>query len=372
MNKIVKFCILILLIGTINAHSCWDRSSDDRCVYFNPNIITISSKKEDKPDWYENISNEKWEKILLKSNNSCFFDSPYWAEITEKTWNYKNATRLYYINGKEILIPMMEANMYGFKILTSMPGNFDCGGLFSESTVTIDEFKSIIKDILGGRNLVLNINLSNKFLSKSIEKWKINDEFNYTHKLNLNGKNFDEIWKNSFHKNTRTAIRKAKKSGIEIKEGTSLDDLKTFYNIYDKASQKRDNVDPVLPYKFFENLYKYGSNHVKLTLATKDDEIIAGLITLSYSKNIYEASNEFLREYSTYNAPSLLISESIRVATQEGYEHFDFGHSGKLTNLIKFKERFGAERVEINRYRINSNLSTILSGIMSKVKIKVY
>jgi hypothetical protein len=82
-------------------------------------------------------------RIILKSDNTCFFHSPSWANIMEKTWDFRTATRLYYINGKRILIPMMEANRHGFKTFSSMPGNFEHGGLFSESEITNDDFKSL-------------------------------------------------------------------------------------------------------------------------------------------------------------------------------------------------------------------------------------
>ena len=313
---------------------------------------------------YEEVSIDEWEEIVLKSDNASFFLSPSWAKILEKTWDYRTATRLYHLNDKSILIPMMEMDRNGFKTLSSMPGNFEHGGLFSESEITSDDFKSIVNDILGGRNLILHINQSSdlELSSQNTEEWKVKDEFNYTQILKLEDKEFEDIWKN-YKQNTRGAIRKAEKSGVEIREGTSLDDFRTFYDIYDKASQKWDMKTPKAPFKLFKNLYKFGSDHVKLNLAIKDEIVIAGHIDLWYSKTICPIYGTFLPEYGSYNPTSLLLNELFKQACLEGYKSYNFGPSGSLENIRKFKEGFGAENVEIYRYKIYSNLGKILNKI---------
>jgi len=321
---------------------------------------------------YNKVSKGEWELIILKSDNSSFFHSPTWAKIVEKTWNYSTATRLYHINGKEILIPMMQANILGFKILTNIPNNSDAGGLFSESEITTDDFKSIVSDIVGGRNLSLSLTLPpfTKLSpdNKINENWKLNDEFAYTQILESEGKNFEDIWKNDFHRKARQKVRKAKKNELEVREGTSLKDYKTFYEIYaTEANQKWGYKNLQIPFKLFKNLYKYGSNHVKLNLATKDEKTIAGTISFPYSKTFYVYMSAYLLEYGTYNPTSLLFNDSIKQACQESYNYVNFGTSGNLKNVRKIKEKFGAGKVGINRYRVYSNLGKLVSETNKKL-----
>ena len=319
---------------------------------------------------YTEVSKKEWEEIILKSGNANFFHSPLWAKIIEETYGYRTATRLYDINGKEILVPMMEKDIYGFKIFDSMPGGYDTGGLFSESDVTVDDFKLLVDDIVGGRNLSFHLalppymDLSLNAKSSINDKWKIEDEFNFVHLLDLEGKDFEYIWKNDYKKNKRRGTRKAIKSGVKVREGTSLDDYKIFYDIYDKEWQKRGKNPPV-PFDYFRNFYKYGSDHVKFRLATKDDEIIAGRIEFWYSKTVYSFISAFSKEYGTFNPQSLLISKSIEEACQEDYRYYNFGPSGNLINIVKFKEAFGAKKVELNRYLVYSNLAKIMNGIIN-------
>jgi lipid II:glycine glycyltransferase (peptidoglycan interpeptide bridge formation enzyme) len=287
----------------------------------------------------------------------------------EKTFAHRSATRLYEINGKEILVPMLEENIYGFKSFDFISGNAETGGLFSESSITTDDFKSIVNDIIGGRNLSFSLALppfmdlaSDESSSQTKEGWKFNDEWNYVHLLNLEGKSFEDIWKN-YKSKTRTHIRKAKKSGIETRDATSLDDFKKFYNIYTKVSQNWGYKTPPIPFKLLKNIYKYGSHHVKLSLAIKDDKIIAGLLSFPYAKTVYLYMSSFLPEYGKFNPARLLDCEAIEQACHEGYKYVNFGPSANFKHIKKYKEGFGTEKVEINRYKIYSNLGKMVNKI---------
>jgi Acetyltransferase (GNAT) domain len=324
---------------------------------------------------YNKVSNGEWEEIILKSDNANFFHSPSWAKIVEKTYHNHTATRLYEINGKEILIPIMEANILGFKNFASIPFNTDAGGLFCESDITTDDFKLIVKDIVGGRNLSFFLALSpfmklspGKSSSPIQEDWKLNDEFTYTQLLGLEGKNYDYVWNNDFHRKARQKVRKAKKSGVEVRDGTSLVDFKAFYDIYVMASQKWGYETPQIPFKLCKNSYKYASSTTRLKLAIKDDEIIAGTLSFPYAKTFYQFMSVFLPEYGTFNPTSLLYNESIKQACQEGYKYFNCGTSGNLEHIRTFKEKFGAEKVVINRYRVYSNLGKMVSKINKRYR----
>lgn len=305
------------------------------------------------------ISKSKWEKSILKSNNTCIFHSPIWAKALEKTYNYRNATALYEVNGKEILIPMMEIKKYGFKIFDSMPHGY--GGIFSESELSQDNIKELLMNIMEDKPLFLHLTMSplselsvpnNKLIKE------INDMWNYTHILKLN-KNFEHVWKNNFKKKNRNAIRKARKSGIEIKKGDSLDDFKEYYKLYNEASQRWGYKNPPYPFKLYKYLYKYGSSHININFAMKDNKIIGGLITLSYAKTVFYWGSAYSANYGAHNSTNLLLSESIKLACQEEYKYYDFGASGNLNGVRKFKEGFGAQKVGIKRFRIPSNLGRL-------------
>lgn len=306
------------------------------------------------------VSKNKWEDIILKSDNAYFFHSPTWAKILEKTYNYRTATRLYNINGKSILIPMMEErNIYDFKTFDSMPYGY--GGVFPESEISTDDYKCLLDNIIGGRHLILNLTLPPFLDISSLSKSaiKIKDEWDYTHILNLEGKDFEYIWNDDFSKSRRRNIHKAYRSNIVIRNGTSLDDFRAYYKLYAESSRKWGYESPPHPFNLYKNFHKYGSPHVELSLAIKDHKTIGGLIVFYYAMTVFCWGNTYLEDYGTFNPVSKLINNSIKQACQEGYKYFNFGASGKLKGVRRFKESFGAEKVDINKYRVLSNLGKL-------------
>jgi lipid II:glycine glycyltransferase (peptidoglycan interpeptide bridge formation enzyme) len=132
--------------------------------------------------------------------------------------------------------------------------------------------------------------------------------------------------------------------------------------MYAQAS-KKGGYHNSIPFELYYNLYKYASRNTKLNLAIKDDKIIAGLLYFSYSKTVYLYMSSFLPEYGRFNPTSLLYNEVIEQACREGYKYVNLSPSGNLKHIKRFKEGFGAEKVELNRYRVYSNLGKILNNI---------
>ncbi len=311
----------------------------------------------------------KWEEIVLDSNDSYFYHSPSWSKIMEKTFNFHDSTRLYTINGKEILVPVMRKKKYGFNVYDSMPLGY--GGFFSGDKISFHEIEIIIDKIMGGKNIIFNFTLSpSSNLSIDLKKSsvsQVNDVWSYTHILPLNN-DFDYIWKNYFKRNTRRAIQKSERNNIEIQKGDSLNDFKDYYCLYVDASKKWGYETPEYPLRLFKNLYRFGSDSVDLYMAYRDSELIAGLISFSYGRNVSGWSNVFLSQYGALNPTSLLVSHSIECACKEGYKNYDLGASGDLGGVRKFKESFGPEMIKTNRFRAFSNIGKFIFNIMGAFK----
>ena len=66
------------------------------------------------------------------------------------------------------------------------------------------------------------------------------------------------------------------------------------------------------------------------------------------------------RQYSTWQAPKLLMSEIIRHACENQYRFFNFGASGGNEGVEKFKSRFGGEKREYIQLRVKHKLLQFL------------
>jgi lipid II:glycine glycyltransferase (peptidoglycan interpeptide bridge formation enzyme) len=74
-----------------------------------------------------------------------------------------------------------------------------------------------------------------------------------------------------------------------------------------------------------------------------------------------------LKEFANYSANNGLLEVAIREACQRGAMNFDFGASGELESVRKFKEQFGAAPVAYQSLRLQSNRYKLAAGIREKL-----
>lgn len=318
-------------------------------------------------NYTEDVSAPKWEKIIRCSKNSYFYHTPMWANILEKTYGFESNTRLYDINGVEILFPLMKMKRNGLYQFHSIPMGY--GGFFSESEISSNIVQNILDDLkktMGIRSLLCMIFFPpffNEPLHSSSYVISNATDLNYTHILPLQGK-FEDIWKFKFSKKNRNMIRNAEKKNVEIFRGTAKSDYESYYRLYiDSANRwKNENIHD---FKLYDELSKYDEN-VSLWLARVEGEIIGGIITMEYGENIISFGGASLSNYWKYSPNNLLYKYAIEYACKKHLKYFDFGQSGDLSGVRKFKESFGAEKVDLRKYVILSSLGRIGNMILRK------
>ena len=102
----------------------------------------------------------------------------------------------------------------------------------------------------------------------------------FTHLLKTNG-NIDALW-HAYNKRVRGAVRKAEKSGVEVKNTDSAEALSTFYDMY-LATVKRLGGTPK-PRALMQTLLQ--QKIARLAIATYHDTIIAGLLYLHFNQTV--------------------------------------------------------------------------------------
>lgn len=169
------------------------------------------------------------------------------------------------------------------------------------------------------------------------------------HYIKLNRELVD-IYKNIKYKSIRLAIKKAKRSGIQVSEADDKGELSSFYSLY-LASRHRLGLPP-LPQSFFLNLIKeFGGGNMRITYAEKNGKKIAALCTL-YNNRVYllEFSGENI-SYRGLNPMHILYWESIQNAHKSGAQILSFGRTDIANEgLRRFKRRWGAEEEDFVTY----------------------
>jgi hypothetical protein len=321
-------------------------------------------------EFTEDVSKSKWKKIVSSSEHSYFTHTPQWAKILEATYGFRTATRLYNIDDNEVLLPLMEQKtLYGLKDYYSMPFGV-YGGVISSSKLSSETLHDLLKSTAKGRCLSLYLCPPPFFTPLIRESPTISltdPEWNYTHVLLLE-KGFAHIWNEKFKKKPKQQVRQAERHSVEVIDASSLEDVRKYYEVYVDSTKRWGYTQPPYPVALFENTWKFGRPHVKFRLAVIEDMVIGGRIDFCYGKNVVGWMNARLKDYGKYRPMHLLIKDAIEEACNSGYKCFDFGPSGHLSGVLKFKESFGAERVELKRYSIVSNLARIATSISREKK----
>lgn len=162
----------------------------------------------------------------------------------------------------------------------------------------------------------------------------------------------------------RRKIRRAEREGVKCEEGNSRELLGEFYRLLG-LTRGRHGLPPQ-PRRWFENLVACMGDALRLRIAFRGREAIAGILTLRYKNTMtykYGCSDERLHALGGMH---LLLWSSIQEAVRSGCRVFDFGRSD-LDNggLIAFKDRWGAQREPLRYFRLFATQTASRAGAAS-------
>lgn len=160
--------------------------------------------------------------------------------------------------------------------------------------------------------------------------------------LDLKG-DIDSQWK-AFNAKLRNQIRKAEKSGLQIKIG-GLEDIPGFYEVF--ARNMRDLGTPVYGRDFFQNVLTSFPESTRVFSVIFQDKVIASGIATWYKKTFEVPWASSVRDYKSLCPNNLLYWEAIKFAIENGFKKFDFGRSTPGEGTYKFKEQWGATPVQL-------------------------
>jgi FemAB-related protein (PEP-CTERM system-associated) len=143
-------------------------------------------------------------------------------------------------------------------------------------------------------------------------------------------------------RDTRYAVRKSIKAGLEWTEDVRLED---FYEIYARSVHRLGT--PVFSRKVFEVLRSEFPKHCRLFGVRKGSQLIAGVLCLYFRDQVLPyyagARPEFYRDSPNNFMYWSLIAQSCH----EGFKVFDFGRSKRGAGSFDFKSAWSMEITEL-------------------------
>lgn len=158
----------------------------------------------------------------------------------------------------------------------------------------------------------------------------------------------DSLWK-SMEGRARTAIRKAEKSEIIVREANSVDDCDIYYRLHCETYQ-RTGVRPH-PKEYFEEIWKnfLVKRLSKIWFAEHNGEVVAAENFGVYKKAAIYWTGAASSKGLAVEANSLLQWTAMQWMVDSGIEWYETGEafphikSGKLKGLSDFKKSFGGK-----------------------------
>lgn len=148
----------------------------------------------------------------------------------------------------------------------------------------------------------------------------------------------------------RTAVRKARKSGVKIVRITDphADIVERYYRLVEDV-YARQGMAPPHPLEFYERLWQRVAplGLLSFTIARMNGRDVAGALFAHDEDRMYYLDGASDRDYQRASPNNLVLWSAVEWAAETGRESFDFVGSD-IPRLARFKASFGGELVELS------------------------
>lgn len=149
-------------------------------------------------------------------------------------------------------------------------------------------------------------------------------------------------------RDTRYAVRKSMKAGLDWTEDISLDE---FYEIYAHSVHRLGT--PVFSKQLFVRFQSEFPKQCRLFGVRRGKIAIAGVLCFYFRDQVMPYYGGSLPEYYKDSPNNFMYWNLIRQSCQEGYRTFDFGRSKRGTGSFHFKSAWSMQETELPyRYQL--------------------
>lgn len=331
---------------------------------------------------------EVWNSLIASDPEALGFQTPAWVQALVATGAYCDISRLYeFENGRRLLLPLVQKAGLPVRLSSagSMPNSWGMGGLISSGgKLTPEDVSAVFEDL--DRLPVLRASIRpNPVFGRIWEQARpphVLAKPMLAHVLDLSG-GFDKVWSDRFAGETRTAIRKAERSGLEITLDRTGEHIPVFYDLFlrsvDRWAEQQHEPKWLAQWRAkqrdpIEKLQAMAcalGETFHLWTAWKDGQPAAAILVIQGQNASYTRGAMDKDLAGPTRANQLLHRHAIEAACQAGSRRYHMGESGASSSLAQFKSRFGAEPVAYAEYIVEKiPLTTIdqkLRGVVKKV-----
>jgi hypothetical protein len=298
----------------------------------------------------------KWDEIIRSCPYSCAFHTSTWREALEKSFRQLRSHYFFIKDGSTVVaaLPVFTFSPIPLvRFASSMPWNLFGGALIIRECDIVGVVKACSEALsdLAQRfgvcesAITLSPHHDETFGKALLYLGYTRTDWRFTHLLKTKV-DYEELWK-AYNKRVRTAVRKAEKLGVKVRESQAESDLREFYTIYLNSMERLEGTPK--PFSLLRELQL--SEIAKLSLAEYDGKIIAGLLYLFFNRTLTLWVGASSLEYREVRPNNAIFHQVIKWACEVGYDYVDFGASPPGNEgLVAFKEEWRAKPFHFESY----------------------
>lgn len=302
------------------------------------------------------LVDQRWGELLKRHTKASIFHSVGWLKSLRDSYDYKPVAYTTSPEGEELANGMVFCEVRSAltgKRLISLPFSDHCAPLTSSP----EDLKTLIEGLNHERCReywkFVEFRLPEVIEDPNNTDLKVCDSF-ALHTMNLQHRNTDELFRAMHKSSVRDRVRRAEREGVTCNKGRSEKLLKSFYKLL-LGTRRRHGIPPQ-PFGWFRNLMISLENSLDIYVASKDDQPIASIITLTFKGiGMYKYGCSDSRFHNLGGMP-LLLWNSIQDAKSNQLATYDMGRTDlNNVSLMDFKQRIGATPTMLNYYRFPGN-----------------
>jgi len=289
---------------------------------------------------------QEWDEFASRYTDLIFYQS-LWSEVLKK--GLGGQPLYFYLKEGENIVAGLPGILLNFKIIKILYASLPYGHLIGEK-IYYQPFLEVLEKEFKKKG-INQVRITESPFAESYRLASFNTISSKCTLLDLRGYDEEKIWE-GYKKNIRRDVRKAQKSGVVIRQGTSTADVRIFYRLY-LVSMGRNRAMAKYPLQWFEILYqtiiKRGLGAI--TLAELNNEAIAGVVLIHSNTSTHYFHNGSQYEFLRFCPNELLIHGALETAIEKKHSYFDFMGSDPIDlPLIHFKEKWGSQSKDIHTY----------------------
>lgn len=305
------------------------------------------------------VDDPRWANFVEQHPSSSIFHAPEWLSALQRTYGYEPVAYTTTPPGRDLANGLVFCRIKSWLSgprLVSLPFSDHCQFLVDDPQIASGLIHSLkrfqhqenwkyieFRPLLCGDS---GVSLNGDLAPSESYYWQV---------LDLRP-DLDALF-HQFHKScVQRKIHRAEREKLRYEEGRSEALLAKFYLLL-VLTRRRHGLPPQ-PLAWFRNLLDCLGEHVLIRVASKGDDPVASIITISHKRTLVYKYGCSDGRFNNLGGTALLFWKAIQDAKHSGAVNYDLGRS-EVDNpgLIGFKENWGAVTIPLRYYRLPTERS---------------